>query len=486
MDNFERGQVWYWRDPVYGSKGDTSVMWDVPVGESVLHFSRYVLIVQATELIDTYSMLVVPLSSRRHYITDPELTLRADRALSNRSYARCKSLFSVSPMQLQYMVTKISDTEMTAIDIELARVLGIEKMSRSMSDIYQQEVDEIESQRDIVPIIDQFIDDCVSRVPGNYVTASTALKLFQVYCDHFGYNNFYAVTTFLEEINDKLDLHLPLFMNLPMGRLRLEGIAINIRDLDRVKIGEMIDMPVVEEAAVDDGAEIVVPKKKGRKARWTDESKQGFVEFYEAHGRDEACDEYGISGRTAYKYYRDFKKEVADIAIEEVEVNPTTVAEGLLALRDYMVGYAKASGLFNSMGSCVITPSKKKKNRKIRISADRFYHILNDAIFVSLLDALDIRNHDDPNMFWRKAVEIKLENNPNAVSFVAQIPKVKDGMNCIELKEQVVSTISDIQFGYNWSYIFRKEVERQFGKENIMISEHDIALATKALRLMIQ
>lgn len=110
---FARGQVWTWEDPTYGYKSSGK---EVDHGEATLRYSRYVLIVQTAETIQT-NMLVVPLSTSRFSELDPEINiiLQSGEVSTRTSYARINSLFPVHPETLKRYVCSVNETTMEVI-----------------------------------------------------------------------------------------------------------------------------------------------------------------------------------------------------------------------------------------------------------------------------------------------------------------------------------------------------------------------------------
>lgn len=115
---FCRGQVWYWDDPLYGTKGNQ----DVSIGEGTLRYSRYVIIAQDIDSIDRKTILVIPCSSKTHSTTDVQIPI-SHLFAEKLSYARCNMLMPVHKTTLHHYVCTLQDDTMACIDGMLLRLL---------------------------------------------------------------------------------------------------------------------------------------------------------------------------------------------------------------------------------------------------------------------------------------------------------------------------------------------------------------------------
>lgn len=125
---FVRGQVWYWEDPIYGSKERQE---ELHPRDASIRFSRYVLVAQTTESISPISVLVIPCSSCNKGPFDIQVPLN-HISHENISYARISSLFPAHPRCLQRYICTLSETTMKKIDEKLLGLLipGAANMSQ--------------------------------------------------------------------------------------------------------------------------------------------------------------------------------------------------------------------------------------------------------------------------------------------------------------------------------------------------------------------
>ena len=116
---FEKGQIWHWEDPIYGSKSDRRA---IHKNVSLQCYSRYVLIVQNTESIRIKEpIMCIPLTSS---VTDDEVKSKKYMKLliynktknAAISYAALDRMFPVSAKSLTSYQCKIGYQDMIAIE----------------------------------------------------------------------------------------------------------------------------------------------------------------------------------------------------------------------------------------------------------------------------------------------------------------------------------------------------------------------------------
>ena len=117
---FERGQVWYWDDPIYGRKKEKSEPFQI--GEASIRYSRYVIIVQTASTIDNQCCLVVPCSTGNHTPHDVPVPLQ-HLYHGQLSFAKCRTIMPVHPKLLTRYVCKLPDEILNQIDAEIIRLL---------------------------------------------------------------------------------------------------------------------------------------------------------------------------------------------------------------------------------------------------------------------------------------------------------------------------------------------------------------------------
>ena len=102
---YVKGQMWYWDDPICGSK-DNKI--GVPVNSSLVHYSRYVIVLQNVDTINNGSILVIPCSTKCRQNRDKyDVSINMGPLFNNTTtFARCESIFPASPKSLtRYICT---------------------------------------------------------------------------------------------------------------------------------------------------------------------------------------------------------------------------------------------------------------------------------------------------------------------------------------------------------------------------------------------
>lgn len=116
---FSKGQIWYWTDTVFGKKD--SPLGIPPVGESSIRYSRYVLIVQNTNMINSnYSVLAIPTSSTNSSKYDIPIRIPGHDRIS---YAKPYAIFPASPLALKHYICAIDDNAIKEIDNAVSKFL---------------------------------------------------------------------------------------------------------------------------------------------------------------------------------------------------------------------------------------------------------------------------------------------------------------------------------------------------------------------------
>lgn len=116
---FTKGQIWFWNDPVYGYKTDTSRK---PVaGDATIRYNRHVIIVQEPNTLNSLYVLVVPLSSHPN---DPYDVLihKIYNGGDDISYARTNLVYPVHVNQLKKYLCMASSECMAIIMLRISQL----------------------------------------------------------------------------------------------------------------------------------------------------------------------------------------------------------------------------------------------------------------------------------------------------------------------------------------------------------------------------
>lgn len=117
---FMRGQIWYWEDPLYGSKSDSNL--GVTKFDSMMRFSRYALIIQDTTNTNLSAVVSIPISTSKHFDTDVEIML-PNNPPESPSYLRIQNIFPAHPKSFTSYVCTLSEKTMERIEKMLVQVL---------------------------------------------------------------------------------------------------------------------------------------------------------------------------------------------------------------------------------------------------------------------------------------------------------------------------------------------------------------------------
>ena len=131
-----RGQIWHWNDPVYGEKKDGK--W-VDSYESIMRYSRYVIIMQDTDTING-TALIVPCSTQPGADdTEVEFSIYDGKA----SYARCKLITPVQTKQLDNYIGTLDDDTMQTITAMTAYLIGFGEKPEMQEE--EKQIEELKS-----------------------------------------------------------------------------------------------------------------------------------------------------------------------------------------------------------------------------------------------------------------------------------------------------------------------------------------------------
>lgn len=125
---FLRGQVWYWKDPLYGSKEENGNSGVLKLDPS-LRFSRYVIILQDMQ-IPSYSISVIPCSTSTTSVFDVPVHLPTCPPGTS-SFARTASIFPAHIQSLENYVCTLTTKTMNRIE-EMVLKLLIPNMYREI------------------------------------------------------------------------------------------------------------------------------------------------------------------------------------------------------------------------------------------------------------------------------------------------------------------------------------------------------------------
>lgn len=346
---FERGQVWYWDDPIYQAKQKGL---QVEVGVAGLRYSRYVIIAQDPETAGKNMILVVPCTSKD---VDPhDIEVPIDHLYKEtHGYARVQSIMPVHPRTLINYICRLPDEAMKAIDAEIVKMLNpyIRKnmkeseilarfginMNVNTKEWYQGE------KKDITTYVQMFINQRIQFTFNKQdVVSIQALKdAFDVFCIDKEIYIDCDIVEFLDRLYRQMKTHVNTIgyrnderhifdiINFSGIKLKEGSMVIPVASAPLLQGGGVCTLPnaepaedpevVVEEAPIAEPEikEPAVPEKQPEKVRavhaalvarkaatkcdghqnfiWSKEEEIKFLQDWDTMSRDDLAKKYGIT-----------------------------------------------------------------------------------------------------------------------------------------------------------------------------------------------
>lgn len=377
-----KGQVWHWRDPLYGDKCENKPM--NGYYESVTRFSRYVIIIQDESNADNHSMLAIPCSSTRRYETDIEIELYSNFNGVNKTYAQTRKVFPVHPKSLNKYICTLDKETIQKLDSIIVSLIAPN-------------------------IVDQILKNTESAL------INSLYSIRQI-----GLNTL-ASKDFVEVEED-------------------ESFIIEEDDLTDtvIKKGKV---ELIEETEV----EVEEPKRVAANFKWSDEAKREFVKFYEEYGKEATAEKYKIKleSATTYngKFIKEFKKREIESAVKEPEpklsITMNEYRQKVNTMCTKIINELKTASLYK-----IYHKGFKGKNQ---IGKDRFYTILKNSINSSLLsivpthdtDIINIKETDEEFELLKNVINDKIYLSPKVLykirtDFNSKVSIKKDTLKKIE------------------------------------------------------
>ena len=134
------------------------------------------------------------------------------------------------------------------------------------------------------------------------------------------------------------------------------------------------------------------------KAKWTEKDKVDFIKFYDINGAIKTSKKYNINKATVYSYIYNWKKEFDVNSDTEQEVSQPSfitiekdddINRSMMKFSNIVTKYLTGKDLFNTIGYVFI-------NGRF-VDEESFYFKLRYAIYLSVLESLDIRKCPEDN-----------------------------------------------------------------------------------------
>lgn len=458
---FIRGQVWFWEDPVYGRKENNS---EISIGEATLRYSRYCIIAQTTDTIDSNSVLVIPCSSSNHTPHDVPVPL-THLFHDNFTYARTKLIFPVHPKFLQRYICTLHDDVMKQVEIELIKMLvpsivNIPDAELSRFNLnLQSNIEEPIIPRDpnLFEInVKSFIKDHLVIAGDDTLMSSYELKdAFDQYCMIHKLNVINDIVEFLEiftritnnngyHFQDKQRYNVVEFRGLKIrGKLKL-SILMTERD-------------------------IINPVDPQRPGKWDDDSISEFLNVYNTEGIDAASEKFALKPSTATNYWYKWKDKMK-------ENNTPVIRSGIPSTTDIPKSISKVSNMIRDRlkhydAYALVEDFEKDPNK--HLDEDAFYAAASSSLYYSLLDLLSIRKDDSGKFF----IPLVNENSKylqtwhffDKVYHDRRISVTRDGDKMLELYFKYFPNYTGIDF--DWIQKMKHRLKNRMNLNDLGIME---------------
>lgn len=395
---FIRGQVWYWEDPIYGSKEAHN---QVAIGEVTMRYNRYCIVVQTTSLIDKSSVLVVPLSScpNTNFDVPVELSFLFN---DSHSYARVKNLFPVHPRYLTKYICTISDNKMKEIEAEIAKMLVpsiVDTLGKdSFKDMFGIDYDSDYHKpiREFENILETHVRMFIKKYlikSDNENDVISSYELKNVYDQFCVMNNFSTDTDLIEFLDMfiKLTTSNTYSFISPPKFISVDFKGIRFRRTTEFSI------------SLTENQDLINPDDPQKSSKWNDDMIKDFLNEYSNNGVDSASEKFGLKQSTATSYWYKWKDKLEELQSEEIQKVeelktisriPSTndIDRSISKISNFIRDYLRNNDIYkqqrlevrNGKEGCLIELSSA-------IDENVFYSKLNIAVYYSLIDLLSIK-----------------------------------------------------------------------------------------------
>lgn len=403
---FQRGQLWYWEDPIYSNK---RVGCSVPDKVSGPRFNRYVVIVQNPSTASQVGIVVVPCSSRpRNGEHDVEIPIN-HLLVDDYTYAKCQSIMNVDPRTLTRYVCTIPDEAMAIIDGEIIKMLTCIRSALTEDQFLMHGVnlsnDSIGKYQDHVsppkaPVEDDFEDDSVrdDDPDENTEEKQTVERQDNPLLDVIALGLVEGKLSVRSIVDAKIGIGRPMAEKYIQELLKLgfliphtnpklrAPLDINIGSADRVLKALGFDRRDLDN----------LPRTTHIKKNWDTESMAQFIKEYESLSLQEMCKKYNLSESTILTYNSKFRvrlgKMVDDDKNESIKIDNVrkkfqsmmsaeNVVKGSSIIAKEIENYLR----FRHLGNMCSNPNMNK---------EEFCKTVGSIVYYAILQALGITVSD--------------------------------------------------------------------------------------------
>lgn len=351
-ERFKRGQVWFWEDPIYGQKCEGN---EVEIGESVMRYTRTVVIIQSHPSSAGHGIICAPLSSKNHDPNDIKCSVLANLYMNEGiSYIKMNKIFVAHPKMLVKYVTTLDTKIMRAVEGRIVNMLLPSIMESTLvpldkfSSWYGIDVSEKQISDEVLGVnksvdvseLTNFVNSYIYRtdVKNDKLKIIDIMRAYRTYC----------ISNDIKAIDDPVEFSVLLSKVLLINTDWIIGNETRIRDTsisgviirglnslpDGITIEKSIDIqnnqkiedPVSTHDVKDDK-----PTKQNQpqpRSKWNDETKARFVKQYHDNPVQALVD-FNIKDSTASLYYKKWKNSYPCVSESENEVVSTNHQESM-------------------------------------------------------------------------------------------------------------------------------------------------------------
>lgn len=399
---FIRGQVWFWEDPIYGSKENKQ---QVAIGEVTMRYNRYCIIVQSTNVIDKSSVVVVPCSSSPN--TDFDVPIQLSYLFEDGySYARVKNLFPVHPKYLTRYICTLPDDKMKEIEAEIAKmlvpsivdILGKDGFKEIFGSDYDSNYHKpIRESANILEMhVRLFIKEHLVK-SDNDEDVISAHDLKDAYDQFCVVHNFNIDT----DIVEFLDMFTKLTSNNSYNFMMRS--RFNIVNFKGIRLRGNIELTI----DLND-QDMINPDDPQKSVKWTDELIISFLNEYNENGVESASEKFGLKASTATSYWYKWKDKLEEQTAVEEEIKeeeqyevihtiskiPSTrdIVRSVSKISNFIRNECKDNGLYYN-GELKVRDGRESRLVYLVDAIDEktFYSKLDIAIYYSFIDFLSVK-----------------------------------------------------------------------------------------------
>ncbi len=389
---FIRGQIWYWEDPIYGAKTEGK---QINIGEQLERYSRYVIITQTTNTIDTSNILVIPCSTSNIDEYNVLVPITSNIFHSCSTYAVPRKIFPIHPATLTNYVCMLPEEYMKRIEANLLKILS-PSVSETFSkdefkelcgiDMNFENENLVEDADPSLTHVSNFIKECIQYSPSSSPISIFEIKdAFNDYCEENHLPGIDDIVKFMGYFTFRMDMDSARFLRIVnFKKVSFEHIKITSGHSNKSK--EVIDKKENKDNKQSSKKSSTLnTKKNSNKIRWTDIDKLEFIRFYLKNGMNETMKKYNLPKKTIYNYNAKWKRY-----FNERGINYTKYEGDLPDTRDVKFTVS----IYSNIIADQIILEHNKELSNFSNDDSHLSIIISSCIYHTILDHLCIKNHD--------------------------------------------------------------------------------------------